>query len=55
MLVKCILLLAFVVHAFGMSYVDNARFLGMGNLLLVFRDDFQRLDLYDFANMPAAF
>lgn len=38
MLVKCVLFLAFVAHAFCMSYADNARFLGMGNISLIFQE-----------------
>ena len=33
---------------------SDARYVGMGNLSLLFPDEFHRLDLYDFAAIPAA-
>ncbi len=44
---------SFVIFLLG--YTSDARLAGMGNLSLIFQDDFYRLDLYDFANIPAGF
>lgn len=36
-------------------FAGDARFMGMGNLSLLFQDDYQRLDLYDFAGISSGF
>ena len=40
---------------FNIGAAADARLAGMGDLSLIFQDDFYRLDLYDFANMSAGF
>lgn len=37
------------------SFAADARFMGMGNLSFLFQDDYQRLDLYDFAGISSGF
>lgn len=39
----------------NISYAGDARLSGMGDLSLLFQDDFHRLDLYDFAKISAGF
>ena len=54
---KCnIILVSFIfVLLFNMGYPGDVRFSGMGNLSLIFQDDFHKLDLYDFAGISAGF
>ncbi|TET62774.1 MAG: hypothetical protein E3J47_03135 [Candidatus Stahlbacteria bacterium] len=54
---KCnIIFISFIfVLLFNMGYAGDVRFSGMGNLSLIFQDDFHKLDLYDFAGIPAGF
>lgn len=42
-----------ILLSFVLSYASDARFAGMGNLSLLFQDDLYKLDLYDFAGIPA--
>ncbi len=37
------------------GFAADARFMGMGNLSFLFQDDYQRLDLYDFAGISSGF
>jgi len=50
---KIVLIVAFLTAA--CSFAADARFMGMGNLSLLFQDDYQRLDLYDFAGISSGF
>jgi hypothetical protein len=51
---RCILVFIIILMSGSMA-ANNARFSGMGNLSLIFPDDFNRLDLYDFAKISAGF
>ncbi len=50
---KIVLIVAFMTAA--CSFAADARFMGMGNLSFLFQDDYQRLDLYDFAGISSGF
>ena len=53
MVTRCAITLFFLL--FNISVAQYARLSGMGNLNFIFQDDFNRLNLYDFAKMPAGF
>jgi len=55
MVAKCIRVFVVALLTATCSFAVDARFMGMGNLSFLFQDDYQRLDLYDFAGMPAGF
>ncbi|MGB7054608.1 MAG: hypothetical protein WBE28_04735, partial [bacterium] len=52
---KCIGVVLYCVLFLKVGEADNARFMGMGNLAFLFQDDYQRLDLYDFAGISSGF
>ena len=55
MITRNIPIFAVIILLANISQADDARLSGMGNLNFVFQDDFNRLNLYDFAKMPAGF
>lgn len=55
MSVKSTVVLICIAIFLQISYAGNARFMGMGNLTFLFQDDYQKLDLYDFAGISAGF
>jgi len=55
MITRNIPIFAVIVLLANISQANDARLSGMGNLSFVFQDDFNRLNLYDFAKMPAGF
>ena len=53
--VRSISVLLGIIIFLQVGYTSNARFMGMGNLTFLFQDDYQKLDLYDFAGISAGF
>lgn len=44
-----------VLSTYMVAFAANARFAGMGNLSYIFQDDYNALDLYDFAGIASGF
>jgi hypothetical protein len=52
---RCIVVVLYSVMLVGSGAPNNARFMGMGNFDFLFQDDYQRLDLYNFAGISSGF